>query len=561
MILVSLSEIVSIGAIFPFLAVLTNPQHFFELPAAQPFLAPLGIRSSNQLLLALTIAFGVAALLAGVMRLILLKLSLHLSFATGADIGYDIYKKTLYQPYEVHLGRNTSEVIDSIVGKTTIVTDGIIMAALYVISTLVMLVFILIALVAIAPGITFFVFAFFSLIYLAIIKFTKKRLLTNSQYIADESKHVLKILQEGLGGIRDVLIDGTQSSYCQLYRNSDSKLRHAYASSAFISNSPRYLIEALGMLLIVLIAYFLAQESEGISKAIPVVGAIALAAQRMLPVMQISYSSWSAIRRNQYTLKEVIEFLDQPLPEYLTKQTNSPISFNKEIILRDVSFQYKPELPSVLNGIELTIPKGARVGFIGSTGSGKTTLLDIIMGLLSPGNGRLLVDETLVDDLNRRSWQEHLAHVPQNIFLSDASIAENIAFGVSKEEIDIKRVEDCAQQAQLSDFISKLPQGLNTLVGERGTRLSGGQRQRIGIARALYKKADVIIFDEATSALDSKTEEAVMQSIEKLSPHLTILIIAHRITTLKKCSVIIELKDGKILRSGNYLEIIKERKA
>ena len=166
MILVSLSEIVSIGAIFPFLAVLTNPQHFFELPAAQPFLAPLGIRSSNQLLLALTIAFGVAALLAGVMRLILLKLSLHLSFATGADIGYDIYKKTLYQPYEVHLGRNTSEVIDSIVGKTTIVTDGIIMAALYVISTLVMLVFILIALVAIAPGITFFVFAFFSLIYL-----------------------------------------------------------------------------------------------------------------------------------------------------------------------------------------------------------------------------------------------------------------------------------------------------------------------------------------------------------------------------------------------------------
>lgn len=555
MVLVSISEIVSIGAIFPFLAVLTNPQHFFELPVAQPFLAPLGIRTSNQLLLALTIAFGVAALLAGVMRLILLKLSLHLSFATGADIGYDIYKKTLYQPYEVHLGRNTSEVIDGIVGKTTTVTDGIIMSSLYVLSTLVMLVFILMALIAIAPGTTFFVFVFFSLIYLAIIKFTKKRLITNSQYIASESKHVLKILQEGLGGIRDVLIDGTQNSYCQLYRNSDSKLRYAYASSAFISNSPRYLIEALGMLLIALIAYFLAQESEGISKAIPVVGAIALAAQRMLPVMQISYSSWTAIRRNQYTLKEVIEFLDQPLPEYLTKQSSSPISFNKEITLRDVSFQYKPELPSVLNGIELTIPKGARVGFIGSTGSGKTTMLDIIMGLLSPGNGSLLVDGIKVDDLNRRSWQEHLAHVPQNIFLSDASIAENIAFGITKEEIDLERVKNCAKQAQLSDFIGKLPQGLQTLVGERGTRLSGGQRQRIGIARALYKKADVIIFDEATSALDSKTEEAVMRSIEELSPHLTILIIAHRISTLENCSVVVELREGKIYRSGTYREI------
>jgi ATP-binding cassette subfamily B protein len=270
-------------------------------------------------------------------------------------------------------------------------------------------------------------------------------------------------------------------------------------------------------MLIALIAYFLAQESEGISKAIPVVGAIALAAQRMLPVMQISYSSWSAIRRNQYTLKEVIEFLDQPLPEYLTKQSSSPISFNKEIALSDVSFQYKPELPSVLNGIELTIPKGARAGFIGSTGSGKTTMLDIIMGLLSPGNGRLLVDGITVDDLNRRSWQEHLAHVPQNIFLSDASIAENIAFGITKDEIDLERVEDCAKQAQLSDFISKLPQGLQTLVGERGTRLSGGQRQRIGIARALYKKADVIIFDEATSALDTKTEEAVMWAVKGLT--------------------------------------------
>jgi len=557
MILVSLSEIVSIGAIFPFLAVLTNPQRFFELPAAQPFLTLLGIRSSNQLLLALTMAFGFAALLAGVMRLILLKLSLHLSFATGADIGYDIYKKTLYQPYEVHLGRNTSEVIDSIVGKTTIVTDGIIMSALYVLSTLVMLVFILIALLAIAPGITFFVFIFFSLIYLVIIKTTKKKLLSNSQYIAYESKHVLKILQEGLGGIRDVLIDGTQNSYCQLYRNSDSKLRYAYASSAFISNSPRYLIEALGMLLIALIAYYLSQESEGISKAIPVVGAIALAAQRMLPVMQISYSSWSALRRNQFTLKEVIEFLDQPLPEYLTKKSDSPISFNKEITLSNVSFQYKPELPSVLNGIELTIPKGARVGFIGSTGSGKTTLLDIIMGLLNPSSGVLEVDGITVDNLNRRSWQEHLAHVPQNIFLSDASIAENIAFGVAKDDIDVKRVNDCAKQAQLSDFISKLPQGLQTLVGERGTRLSGGQRQRIGIARALYKNANVIIFDEATSALDTKTEEAVMQSIEELSPHLTILIIAHRISTLEKCSVVVELQDGRIQQSGNYKEVTR----
>ena len=280
----------------------------------------------------------------------------------------------------------------------------------------------------------------------------------------------------------------------------------------------------------------------------------------MLPVMQISYSSWSAIRRNQFTLKEVIVFLDQPLPEYLIKQSSSPISFKKAITLKDVTFQYKPNLPLVLNSIDLTILKGARVGFIGSTGSGKTTLLDIIMGLLNPGKGELQVDGITVEDLNRRSWQEHLAHVPQNIFLTDSSIAENIAFGIAKNAIDLKRVEVCAKQAQLSNFIEKLPRGLQTMVGERGTRLSGGQRQRIGIARALYKRADVIIFDEATSALDSETEEAIMQSIEDLSPHLTILIIAHRITTLEKCSMVVEIKDGKIYRSGNYQEIIKTYK-
>jgi ATP-binding cassette subfamily B protein len=212
----------------------------------------------------------------------------------------------------------------------------------------------------------------------------------------------------------------------------------------------------------------------------------------------------------------------------------------------------------VLRGVNLRIPRGSRVGFIGATGSGKSTLIDILMGLLPPREGQLLIDGTPVFPDQIRGWQAHLAHVPQAIFLADISIAENIAFGVPPEQIDRERVRAAARQAQIAEAIEGWSEGYDTLVGERGVRLSGGQRQRIGIARALYKRADVIVFDEATSALDNQTEAAVMQAIEGLHPDLTILIVAHRLTTLRSCDRIVELERGGIRRIGSYQEIIGE---
>jgi ATP-binding cassette subfamily B protein len=212
----------------------------------------------------------------------------------------------------------------------------------------------------------------------------------------------------------------------------------------------------------------------------------------------------------------------------------------------------------VLKGIDLKIAKGSRVGFIGATGSGKSTLLDIVMGLLQPTNGSMEIDNKEVTSGNHRAWQEHIAHVPQAIFLADSSIEENIAFGIPKDQIDHDRVRQAAQQAQIAESIESWPEQYETFVGERGIRLSGGQRQRVGIARALYKRADVIIFDEATSALDNETENAVMNSIESLNKDVTLLIIAHRLTTLKNCNQIVELSDGEILRSGSYENLIKQ---
>ena len=558
MLLASLAEILSIGAVLPFLAVLTSPERVFQHSAAQSIIQEMGLTTPAQLVLPLTIAFAAAALIAGAMRLLLLWASTRISFAAGADLSINIYQRTLYQPYAVHCARNSSEVINGISEKVYGIIYSAIVPTLTLISSSVMLIVILLALLAVEPIIALSAFGGFGLIYATIIRLTRKQLLIDSQRIAGESSNVIKSLQEGLGGIRDVLIDGSQATYCQIYRNADLPLRRAQGSAAFIGASPRYAMEALGMMLIAGLAYSLAQQDDGLTKAIPILSALALGAQRLLPVLQQAYGAWSSIQGGQASLQETLKLLDQPLPEYAGQPTALPLSFERFISLKNLGFRYNPQVPYVLKHLNYTIVKGSRVGFIGTTGSGKSTLLDIVMGLLQPTDGSLEIDGQIVTQKNNRAWQAHIAHVPQAIFLADSTIEENIAFGVPKEQIDRQRVRQAAQQAQISDSIESWPSRYQTFVGERGIRLSGGQRQRIGIARALYKQADVIIFDEATSALDSETEQAVMQAIECLSQDLTLLIIAHRLTTLKNCTQIVELGDGCIKRAGNYQEIVNQ---
>ena len=556
MVLASFAEIVSIGAVLPFLGVLTVPDRVFMHPAAQPFIEWLALKEPKDLLFPLTVVFGLAALLTGAMRLALLWASTRLSFAAGADLSLSIYRRTLYQPYAVHATRNSSEVISAISGKTHDMIYSAIMPVLTLVSSSIMLVMILIALLSVDPFIALAAFGGFGMIYAIIIRLTRKHLLIDSKRIARESTHVIKALQEGLGGIRDVLIDGTQPTYCQIYRDADLPLRRAQGNNLFIAQSPRFGMEALGMLLIAALAYVLAQQPDGIAKAIPVLGALALGAQRLLPVLQQAYGAWSAIRGGQASFQDALELLAQPLPDYAERPSPEPLPFRHQLALKQLSFRYSPQAPWVLNNLDLVIAKGSRVGFIGATGSGKSTLIDIVMGLLQPTQGALVIDGQPITTANHRAWQAHIAHVPQAIFLADSSIEENIAFGVSKERIDPQRVRQAARQAQIADIIETWPEQFQTFVGERGIRLSGGQRQRIGIARALYKRADVIIFDEATSALDNDTEQAVMDAIEGLSEDLTILIIAHRLSTLRNCTKIVELGDCGIKQIGTYQEII-----
>lgn len=560
MIFASIAEIVSLGSIVPFLGALTSPDWVWGHSAAQPIIKIIGLTEPKDLLLPMTVLFAITAVISGVVRLILQWALARLSHAIGADFSISIFQRTLYQPYSVHVARNSSEIIAGIASKADKVVYEAVLPCMVILSSCLLLIAIMATLIALEPIIAFGAFAGFGGIYLLVATFTKKKLAIYSSTISYEQNRVVKVLQEALGGIRDVLIDGTQRIYCKVYRNADLPLRRAAAGVVIMIAAPRYAIEGIGMAFIAILAYKFASSAAGAQGAIPMLGALALGAQRLLPVLHQAYASWTSMRGGQSSLADTLNLLEQPLPDYVDEEAKKPepISFKRDIVFSKVSFSYVQNGQLVLSNLDMVIPKGSRIGIIGGTGSGKSTLLDIFMGLLQPTSGTMLIDGQQIDVRNHRSWQCHISHVPQAIFLADTSVAENIALGVPVESIDMKRVQEAARKAQVANVIESWPEGYNTFVGERGVRLSGGQRQRIGIARALYKNADVIVFDEATSALDSATETAVMDAVESLSSELTILIVAHRLSTLKGCSEVIELGGGAIKRIGSYAEVVND---
>ncbi|MEI6300058.1 MAG: ABC transporter ATP-binding protein [Betaproteobacteria bacterium] len=550
------AEVVSLGAVLPFLGILTAPDRVFNYPAVANMAKAWGVYSADGLVLPLTLAFAMAALVAGVLRMLLLGVSTRLAFASAADLSLEVYRRTLYQPYKVHLARNSSEVISGITNKVGGAVN-VLNQFFTLISSTVLLAAVTIALIAIDPLVALVAIAGFGASYGIITWVSRRTLRRNSERIAYEQTQVIKALQEGLGGIRDVLLDGAQPVYCDIYRQADAPLRRAQSDNAFISQSPRYAMEALGMVLIAALAYGLSLMDGGVATALPVLGALALGAQRLLPALQQSYSAWASIAGSQASLADALELLDQPLPKEMLQTAPAPLVFHDAIRFDAVRFRYADDGPWVLDGVNLTIAKGSRVGFVGSTGSGKSTALDLLMGLLLPTEGRVLVDDRVVDGNRLRAWQRTIAHVPQSVYLADTSLAENIAFGVPREQIDLNRVRQAARQAQIARFIEQRPEGYDVFVGERGIRLSGGQRQRIGIARALYKQASVLVFDEATSALDNTTEQSVMDAIDGLDRDLTILVIAHRLTTVRRCDTIMELEHGRVAEKGTYEQLFE----
>jgi len=546
----TIAEIATLGAVLPFLALLADPSRLEKYAVARELFTSLGATQDDMLIWA-GLLFAAITGFAAVARLVMLWVGNRFSFGLGCDIGGEVYLRTLYRPYTWHVSRNSSEILAGIHKVDTVIFNIIGQLVLGLVAVM-MSAAIIITLLAIDATTALIAVAGFAVLYGVTTVIARRRLRHNGQVITRNETKRLQAVQEGLGGIRDVLLDATQEVYHYRFTVLDYAMRRAQSTNAMIGEAPRIIVEAAGTVLLVALAYALGHHHGGFAGALPILGALALGAQKLLPQMQAAYRTWSYVNSSRGQLRDVLELLDAPVPqEYKVRHAPRALTAVDPqlplIALRDVVFRYNPDGPNALNGITIDIPRGARIGIVGPTGSGKSTLIDVIMALLPPSAGRIEIDGEVLTTDNRLDWQARIAHVPQTIFLSDTSIAENIALGIPAEEIDIVRVGLAAHQAQLAGFIETLPRGYQTLVGERGVRLSGGQRQRIGLARALYKQADVLVLDEATSALDDATESDVMDAICQLQKGMTVLIIAHRISTLRTCDWILQFgSDGEV---------------
>ena len=544
MIFASFFEIISISSFYPFLTVITNPDIVLQNKVAFRFINLLKINNKEQLILIFTIIFSFTMLISGGLRLILNWFQIKFSNLIGSDLSVNMYERALNESYIIHVSRNTSKIIDGIKVKANSVVNYVVLPILIIISSSLILTTILIILLYINVKATIITILIFAMLYLLFSRLTKKIINTSGEIISLQTVEIFKILRESLGGIRDILINNTQKIYINKFKNTDSSIRNSESLISIISIGPRFVVETFGLVTLAFAAYFIAIKTGISSKTIPILGMIALTAQRLLPIMNQIYSSIVLINGSRVALKEALELSD--INQYLEEKQEN-ISFNNEIEIQNLYFKFNENSDFVIKNISIKIPKGSKIGIIGSSGSGKSTLVDIVMGLLLPTSGQLLIDNLEINEKNIKSWQQNISHVPQFIYLTDASVYENIAIGIPYDEIDKNRVKLVAKQAQILDIIEKLDHKFDSIIGEKGSRLSGGQRQRIGIARALYKGSSLLVLDEATSALDSDIENDVMNIINSLGSDYTVIIISHKITILNKCSQIIEIKNGQII--------------
>jgi ABC-type multidrug transport system fused ATPase/permease subunit len=560
MLIASVVEAVNVGSIAPFLGAIVSPSAVFDNEYLHPLFLWIGITSPQGILIPIAIFFGALTLITGAFRVCLVWYITRLSNLIGADLCSKAYRNTLYQPYLVHISRNSSEISSGVVKVSILVGSITMLFSLF--SSTVIIILIISALSYVNFSVAFFCITGFGSVYACIILVTKNKIAKASSDVAKQAMFVDKALREGLGGIRDVLIDNAQDVYCRAFESADYISRRAQGNIAIIAATPRYMLECVGILILLFMACIFHAGSMETGEMIALLGTLGFGAQRLLPLLQNAYSSYIGIKGSKASVDDVLALLEQPIPSLLEgERSNNKIDFISEVRLINVGFKYPLSHEAIFAGLNLTIKKGDRIGFIGSTGGGKSTLLDIIMGLISPTDGCVEVDGVPIDSFGICcAWQKHVAHVPQSIFLSDASLLENIAFSVPKNEIDLQKVIQAAKLAQIADLVESMPLRYDTIVGERGVKLSGGQRQRIGIARALYKNASLIVLDEATSALDNETESKVMNAIAKLNQEVTILVIAHRVTTLSCCNLILEIGNQGIIRSGTYGELIGDGK-
>ena len=553
MIVGSVLETLSLGLVVPVVGLLTRPNYIQNFPRINEL---LGYPTEHQFVIGMMFALVVVYIAKSFFLIWSAWVQRGYSASVTTRIGRQLFRSYLYQPYAFHLQRNSAVLIRNSQNSGLVMT-GIIDPILVISSDILVTAGLLVLLIKLEPIGSIATISIFGLTSWIFRKFTNSRIKTWGEIQNFHKKMLLQHLQQGFGGVKDVKILGTEEYFASQYGENLLKNSEVVRRFSIAQTLPRFGLEILTIIgLAVLVSTMVLLDSE-LPEILPVLGLFGAAAFRLLPAVNRLISNFQIINVSRPQVNEVFEDLD--LPDQLNHKNSDRSTLTSAISIVDISFSYAESLKNVVSGVSVKIGRGEAVGLIGSSGSGKSTLVDILLGLLEPNSGKVLVDGSDIHD-DLRGWQDQIGYVPQSIFLTDDTLRRNVAFGLPKDKIDDDAVRSAIRSAQLEEFVASLPDGMETVVGERGVRLSGGQRQRIGIARALYNNPDVLVLDEATSSLDTETEHGVMQAVQALQGDKTVIIVAHRLSTVEYCDRLYRLENAQIVDEGTFSEVTSRTK-
>ena len=548
-------EIAGLASIVPIMAILSDPdiiEQNLKLNAVFKFSQEFGVQNEKQFLF----LSGLVVFLLLVISLMTKAFATYLQVNFSSNAKFNLEKRMvisyLSQSYVWFLDRHSADLGKNILGEVGTVIKGGVQAMINLITRGIVAIAVLTLLIVVDAKLTLIVGITLSLTYLVIFTLSKKilRYIGNERFKANRWRFTT--VSEAFGAVKEIKVGGFEKNYVDRFSEPANKLAKYEAFFGVLTQLPRFAIEAVAFGGMLLITLYLMAKTNNFVNIVPTIALYTLAGYRLIPLLQGIFDAINTLRYTNPSV-EALHYDLKKLKTLELSRTKNLLSFTKEISLNNINFSYPNSAQLNLKNINLKIPVGSNIGIVGITGSGKSTLIDIILGLHKPKSGNLKIDGNMIDDQNRRSWQQSIGYVPQQIFLFDDTIASNIAFGLDYENIEQDKVEKAAQIANIHDFITDdLPLKYKTLVGERGIRLSGGQRQRLGIARALYHDPKVLILDEATNALDIHTEQLVLEEIKKLRKDRTMIVITHRLNSVKDCDNIIIIEKGEIIQEGSF---------
>lgn len=547
-------EAAAVIVVVPMISMLMNPVEATLDPRLLNALSTVGVSERDDVSSSIVLLFIFSTTLGGCLRILLINLSARLSSEASAQLADQAFERIIHQKYEYLIGRNSNQLI-SILTEKIGMASGLILSVLSFCNAVVLLSFIWIGLLLVDVEVTFFTTVFLGSLYAIVIYVTRKRVDYNSRLISVESPRFLRNLRETFGSIRDIILSGSQPVYQKSFSTLSRKLKTANAENIVMSQSPRYVVEMISLTLVALLAQML--QGRGMAQALPILGALAIGAQRMLPLVQIIYSAYVNVRLSRHSLSDVMQVMDLSKQAHFDDSDSGINQFPGKIAFESVSFRYSNAESWVIKDLELKIVSGERFAVVGPSGVGKSTFLDLLTGLLEPVSGQITLDGVSRSAHSLRTWRAGVAYVPQSVFLIDGTICQNVAFGSPADQIDLGRVHEACRVAEIAQFIESRPGGYFATVGEQGVFMSGGQRQRLGIARAIYRDPNILILDEATNALDSGTEAIVLRNLHSFKPGLTIVQVTHRIDTARDFDFILEFSVDNTVRRGTFEELLE----